>query len=317
MTNATKTLALTFAVLLVITAVVKWESGAEASRAFRSNLVEVDTSNVDKVVINKPQNPDITLQRQDQKSWQVSSGAVQETYPASSSSIQDVISQLNSLKVNAVATRNPDKYTRYKVDSTGIKVSLYNGDELVNGIYVGAPKRIGKRSLNSYVRLVNGDAVYSVPGFLRSSFSQDLDEWRDKMVWNVDQSNITRVDYLYPADSSFTMKKTSNNKWVSSGDTLSQVYVSSALSQLSYLEASGFADSLSTDAFGNEKFAIQIQLEGGQRHRLQLKESPAKSGVYLGTSESFPYVFTVQKSTWDSNVLKSRKEFLKDKGSAR
>jgi hypothetical protein len=309
MTNATKSLAVIFVVLLVLTAAVKWSSGPAASDAFRSNLVEVDTAQVNKMVIENPVNPTLTFQRNDQQ-WTVS-GNTQENYPADASGVTRAINRLNDLKVNAVATRNPEKFTRYKVDSTGIKISLYDDNDLLNSILIGAPQRAGQRSMNTYVRLADEDAVYTVEVFLQSTFSRELNDWRDKVVWDVDQSNISRVDFLYPADSSFTIEKVDTQNWVSDGDSLSYTEVNSVLSRLDRVNASDFADSVSTDAFGTEKYALQIELSGGERRRLRLKDTPADSTVYLGAHPDFPYVFTLQKNTWDDYALKSRDELLR------
>lgn len=308
MTNATKSLAVIFVILMVLTIAMKWSSGPEASRVFRSTLVNIDTSRVSRVVIDHPGNPMLTLEKENRQ-WQVSDGG-QEQYPADGPGILRAIDELNNLSVNAVATRNPDKFTRYKVDSTGIKVSLYDGEQKLNSIFVGAPQRSGRRSLNNYVRLADENAVYSVEGFLRSTFSKKLDDWRDKRVWEVEQSNISRVDFLYPADSSFTIEKVDNQQWISSGDTLSQREVSSALSRLSSPRTSGFSDALTKESFGTEKYAIQIALSGGKQHRLRLKESPADTTRYIAVSPDSPYVFTFRKSAWDDNVLKSRAELL-------
>lgn len=310
MTNATKSLAGIFVVLLIATVAMKWLSGSDASRAFRSNLFQVDAEQVSKMVIDHPVNPTVTMQKTEE-GWQVSKEEGQERYPADETSVNGAINKLNNLSVNAVATRDPRKFTRYKVDSTGIKVTLYNGNEMLNSIYVGAPQRAGRRSLNNYVRLADEDVVYSVEGFLRSTFSKKLDNWRNKRLWDVEQSDISRVDFLFQADSSFSIEKVDSRKWVSAGDTLSRSAVNLALSRLSTLTASGFADAISKDAFGNEKYAVQIELSGGEQHRVRFKESPADTSQYIGVTPDSPYVFTFRKSAWD-DVLKSREEYLKN-----
>lgn len=310
MTNATKTLAIIFAVTSVIALVLHWSSGAQASRAFKSNLVEVDTASVDKMVINHPTKPTLTLTKTNQQ-WSVS-GQSATSYMADKGQIMSAIARLNNLSVNAVATRNPEKYTRYKVDSTGINVALYQENQKLNSIFVGASQRAGRRSLNNYVRLENENAVYTVDGFLRSTFSRDMTSWREKQVWDLDQQNISKVTFTYPADSSYVINRTVNNKWVASGDTLSGSSVGSVLRDLSDLTADGFANSRSVDQFGNEKYVLQLQLKDGKQYRLQIKESPDNNDEYLAVSKGFPYVFTLQKSQWKDNVLKSRSDLLQN-----
>lgn len=311
MTNATKTLAIIFVVLSVVTAGLKWSSGSKGSAAFTSELVSVDTAKVSKMVISRPTEPKVTLTKKN-GAWKVSMGS-DASYPADGETIKRTIQTLNQLSVNAVATRNPDKFARYKVeDSTGTKVSLYGGDELLKSIFVGAQNRQG-RSFNSYVRLANQNSVYTVEGFLRPRFAKKLEDWREKTVWDVDQNNISRVDYMYQADSSFVMTKTDDNQWVSDGDTLSSTKASRVLSELSAPEVTGFPKAPSKENFGTETYALQIELSNGQKHRLRLKESPSDTTEYIGVSPDYPYVFSFRKNVWDENVLKSRGELLKNK----
>lgn len=309
MTNATKSLAIIFVALAVITAAVEMSSGPAASQAFKSKLVSVDTSQVSKIVINRPEAPSITLSKSNKK-WMVSAENGKQ-YPASKSGIKRALAQLNGLKVSSVATRDPEKYTRYKVDSTGTEVTLFNGDKQLSRLIIGAPQIESRRDFNNYVRRPDDKTVYSVKGILGPVFSKKLDGWRNKLVWDVDQGNISQVNFLYPADSSFSIKKASNSNWISDGDTLSSTSTSSALRDLSTLRVDGFVDSLSVDDFGTEQYAIQLQLKSGEQHRLRLKTIPADTNSYIGVAQGFPYVFKLNKGSWNSSILKSRSDLLK------
>lgn len=311
MTNATKTLALIFVVLSVIAAGLKWSSDSEGSAAFSSDLINFDTAKVSKMVISQPTKSKVTLVK-NKEQWKVSSGS-DESFPADGKTVKEAIETLNQLNVNAVATRNPDKFSRYKVeDSTGTKVSLYSGDELLESVFLGAQNRRG-RSINSYVRLSDQNSVYTVEGFLRPRLAKKLEDWREKTVWEVEQNNITRVAYMYSADSSFVMTKTDENQWVADADTLSSTKVSRVLSELSAPEASGFPKSPSKENFGTETYALQIGLSNDQKHRIRLKESPSDTAKYIGVSPDSPYVFSFRKNVWDENVLKSRSDLIKRK----
>jgi hypothetical protein len=309
MTNATKTLAIIFVALAVITAAVEMSSGPAASQAFKSKLVSVDTSRVNKITIDKPEGSPIKLLKSNNK-WMVSrlSG---EQFPASPNNIRRALRQLNELKVNSVATRNPEKYTRYKVDSTGTKVTLYDGDKVLSSLIIGAPQIVSRREFNNYVRRPKDETVYSVEGFLGPTFSGKLNDWRDKTVWDFKRSDISRVDFIYPADSSYSITRAGSDHWISDGDTLSTNEVNNLLRKLSSLRVDGFADSLSVDAFGTEQYALDLQLSGGEQHRLRFKILPSDSTDYVGVAEGFPYVFTLNKNSWDRSVLKSRNELLK------
>lgn len=312
MTKATKSLAVIFVSLLVITGLVKWTGTSSSSEAFRSNLVEVDTAQVNRIEIEAPtQNRQISLQR-DGNSWQVSGSSAQDSYPADANSIKRAIERLNELSIQAVATRDPQKYTRFKVDSTGTTVSLYNHENLLSSLIVGAPQIISRREYNNYVRPPGEEAVYSVEGLLSSMFSKDVEGWRDKVVWDIDESQISRIDFLFPADSSYSIERAENRSWVSNGDTLSTSSVSQITSKLSNLRASGFVNELTPEDFGNERYAIQLQLNNGEQKTLRLKFPSDEASSYQAVANDYPYTFTLNKSSFDSSVLRSRSNLLKE-----
>lgn len=312
MTNATKTLTIIFVSLLVLTGLVKWLGDSTSSQAFRTRLVNVDTARVSKIVIESPtQDRTITLNKKE-NDWSVLGSSSGETYPADNGSVKRAIQQLNELNVKAVATRDSEKYTRFKVDSTGTRVSLYNNDNLLSDIYVGAPQIVSRQQFNSYVRPADDDAVYTVEGFLGSTFGKDLDGWREKTVWEVDRNTISRIDFLFPADSSYSIERVGENEWISDGDTLSSGSVRSITNRLGSLRAGGFVDSLSVDSFGNELYAIQLQIEGDGQKTLRLKLPEGESANFQAVASDYPYVFTLNKSSFENSVLKPRQELLEE-----
>lgn len=315
MTNATKTLSIIFFSLLMLTALVKWGSEATSSEAFRSSILEVDTSRVNKVVIDSPtQDQAITLKKED-GGWMVSDNLLDTSYPADGSLVERAIDQLNQLNVKAVATRDPAKYTRYKADSTGTEVLLFNGDNQLGGIIIGAPQFVSRREFNSYVRPVDDKAVYTVEGFLSSSFSADVSRWRDKTVWELNEDDISQVDFLFPADSSYSITKADGNEWISDGDTLKQSSVNSILRKFSPLRAGGFIDTLSTSNFGTALYTIRLHMDNGIQKTLRLKPSDKDDTRFVAVASDYPYVFTLSQSSWKSSVLKPRRELLKTKNS--
>lgn len=310
MTNATRTLFIIFVSLIVLTAWVKWSAGPAASEAFRTTIADVDAEQVNSIRIEKPAAEQTLLLEEDPSGWTVTGGTSNDRFTADSSLIKRAIEDLTHLNVRAVATRDPQKFTRYKADSTGIKVSLFNGERLLTSIIVGAPQFVSQREFNNYVRPADEEVVYAVEGFLESTFNRDLSDWREKDVWDISRDNITRVDFLFPADSSYSIERAGEEHWISEGDTLNQTRVNSVLRQLSSLRADGFVDSLSTSAFGTELYAVQFQLDDGPGRTVRLKPDDQDDTRFIAVATDFPYVFTLNRSSWENSMLRAREELL-------
>lgn len=310
MTQATKSLSIIFVVLLGVTLAVKLGDTGIASEALRSTVMSVDTARVDRVVIEQPTEGRSVTLRKENGQWTVTGSGTDASYPADPSVITNAIQRLNQLNVQAVATRNPDKYTRYKVDSTGTNVSLFSGDQPLGSIIIGAPQILGRREFNSYVRRPGEESVFTVEGFLPPAFNKPVADWRNKTIWKLNPDEISRVDFMYPADSSFSLERAGQRRWAIAGDTLEPGGASSLISRLGTLRAGGFVDSLAKENFGTELYAIQLRMENGVQKTLRLRIPSGDNTLFHATATDFPYVFTLNKSSFESSVLKSREELL-------
>lgn len=332
MTNATKTLAIIFAGTLALALATSWSWSTTSSAAFQQNLLAVDTSAVQAIQIDRLDRPTVRLERTS-AGWSVAPTDTSVTYPASARSVNQLLSILPSLQVSAVATRQPDKHPRYGVDSTGTKVTMLGADdEQLGQLLVGRtqfqrsqsggrrrnPMRRRRGTPITYVRSPNKPDVYSVEQSLRSITSRSAEDWRDRTIWTVDRTRIQRVDFRYPADSSFTARRVPRgdtartpDAWVSAGDTLSQSSVSSMLRTLSSPRADGFVESKAPEDLGEAPFEIRLHFADGSRRAVQLR--PNLSGkYYIATATGYPYVAQLRADSWDRTVLQGRSAFLKN-----
>ena len=336
MTNATKTLAIIFAGTLALALATSWSWSTTSSAAFQQNLLAVDTSAVQAIRIEHWNRPSVRLERTEE-GWSVVPTDTSVTYPASNQSVEQLLSTLPTLQVNAVATRQPDKHPRYGVDSTGTMITMLGGDDeqlgqlLVGRTQIQRPQSGGRRrnpmrrrrrgTPITYVRAPDKPDVYSVEQSLRSITNRSAEDWRDRTIWTVDRTRIQRIDFRYPADSSFTARRvsptdtaTTSDAWVSAGDTLSRSSVSSMLRTLSSPRADGFVESKAPEDLGEAPFEIRLYLsqqQSGSPRTLQLR--PNLSGkYYIATATGYPYVAQLRAGTWDRSVLKERSAFLKN-----
>lgn len=311
MTNATRTLLITFISLTALTALVKWTSGSDSSEAFESEIVSVDPAQVNKIQIEVPVEDRTINLKKGRLGWVVAGDDNAEGYAADSSVVQRALDQLTGLSVQSVVTRDPQKLTRYKADSTGTIVSLYNDDVQLSSLIVGSSRVVSRTEFINYVRPTDEEAVYSVEGLLDNTFRRGVKDWREKQVWDLDQDAITRIDFLFPADSSYSIERIGDQSWISRDDTLKNSKVNSILRRLSSLRVNSFVDSLAVSDFGTETYAIQLRVEDGKQRTIRLRPAASDDSHYIAVANSFPYTFTLNQSSWNNSVLKPRKELLK------
>jgi len=338
MTNATNTLAIVFACTLLLALVASWEGGTTSSAAFQEKLLDVDTSAVQAVRIERSDASSVRLDRSN-GTWSVGPADSAATYPANSQAVQRLFDTLPAADVNAVTTRQAEKHPQYGVDSTGTTVTMLGrNDESLGQVILGRTRirrsqsrgrgqnpmqRMRRRQRGTpvtYVRSPDRPDVYAVEQSLRSIATRRVDDWRDKEIWAVDRSQIRRVDFTFPADSSFTMQRAApgdtassaaRDTWISAGDTLSSTEVSSILRTLSSPQADGFADAHSPDSFGEARYEIRLQLADGTTRTLRLR--PASSGDdFVAVADGFPYVVRLRKQRWTNSVLQGRSVLLEN-----
>jgi len=329
MTNATKTLAILFAVTVALAAVTSWSWSGTSSAAFQERLLAVDTSAVQTIRIDRADGPPVRLRRSD-AGWAVAPADTSATYPANPQAVDRLFSSLPALEVSAVATRQPDNHPRYGVDSTGTRITMLgSGGETLGSLIVGRTRMRRSQSQGrpqnpmqrmrrrggtplTYVRAADRPDVYSVEQSLRSLTERGVEAWRDRRLWAVDRSNIQRIDFRFPGDSSFTMRRPAAGDttspvgpatWVSAGDTLATSETTPLLRTLASPEADGFETGTAPDQLGTPRYRVRLHLSDGSQRTLRLY--PPSGGAYRGTADGFDYVARLQAREWD-NVLRGR-----------
>jgi hypothetical protein len=109
----------------------------------------------------------------------------------------------------------------------------------------------------TYVRLANENEVYSVEGFLESTFNKSYNDWRDKAFLRLKKEMITSIQFYYPADSSFMLTKKEKGWWIGS-ERADSLKVNNYISQLELKNATTFADNY----LPGKAAEVTIQLKG-------------------------------------------------------
>ena len=109
-----------------------------------------------------------------------------------SATVARFVQDLGNLELEAIASNNPERYTRYGVDSTATVVTASWGGQS-HRLVVG---KQGPDFQAVYVRLDDDPRVYATRG--RLAPPQDLDRWRDKTIVNLIPAAIVSVTVQQP-----------------------------------------------------------------------------------------------------------------------
>ena len=312
---STKNLAIIFILLLIVVLAMTFFNDESKQNTFKSILVSVDSAMVSKITIypkDKSKNA-ISLVK-DTKGWSINDNG--KTYSADINAIMGMLSALKGLKPTRVAAMNKDKWKEYEVtDSAAVRVTTYDiNNNILCDLYIGKfsyqqPKNQYQRqgTMSTYIRLKGEDEVYCTEGFLSMTFNSDLNSLRNKTLINTLPENFKKLQFIYPADSSFTLEKL-NNKWTVNGLAADSVKVANYLSSISNLNSNVIVDNFSN--LNSPLYSLKI--EGDNIAGLELKAFPADSinGFILNSNYNLDTYFGGNQNGLFSKAFISSKSLL-------
>jgi hypothetical protein len=231
-----------FTGLLIVALVIVLSDLGNGERTFRSELVDIDSSAVSKILIypKKLNGAPVELFK-DGNNWKVK---LSENKSASvpQSKINQILKQLMEIKPDRLAGRGEENWAEFEVDSSATRIELYEGSDKTLDLVIGKFTFQQPRSMKTFVRLANDTDVYETEGFLSMTFNQDANYYRDDSVIQDDVNNWKSLSFSYPADSSYQLVKANNNWQLSTGEEIDSAKTVAQLNRLSNVRSPGFVD---------------------------------------------------------------------------
>lgn len=203
---STKNLLIILVVLLVAFAAVQLTKRTGKTKSLKSELVSFTDENVTKIELGTT-NGTISIEQEGEE-WRVTSNG--ETYSAKRSIVETLISNLKTIKPGRLAARKEAKWKDYQVDSTGTRVTVFEGEDPTTDIIIGRFGVEGQRNFYTFVRLAKEANVYVANGFMKMSIYESANDYRNNDVLRLKQDSLESVQFDYP-DSSFVLSK--ENSW--------------------------------------------------------------------------------------------------------
>ncbi len=289
-----------FLVLILIFLLMSRSEKKSERAHIPDSVVAVDSTKVSKIEI-KRQNDDspVTLEKRGTE-WHVTTPV---DYPANQEHVGALLSKAANMQVMGLASSNPEKQSQFQVDSTGTFVKLYEGPKQAADFVIGKSGTGGV----TFIRQSGSDNVYSVDGYLPSTFGKRVQDWRDKIITNFEKDQLTSLK-LIQADEEMTITRNTINfeEWdlTHSGD--SEVFfgnadqVTKAVNSLWRFNAQDFVDDPDSAAVAgfaipdttaiitladNTIWTLHFEPQIGTPSRFLVKREDKGDGVYFVTNK--------------------------------
>jgi hypothetical protein len=256
---SSKALTVIFVVLLIAAAAYIYFDSSREERSFTTDIVNIDTAKVTSISIYPKANnhKEIKIFKQG-KDWELQL-TNNITVPAENSKIKNLIYQLSKIKANSVAAQNESKWSEYKVDTSGTRVKIFEGNDNTLDIVIGKFAYQQPRTMMTYVRVKGDKNVYETNGFLEFSFNQKPDYFRNNTIVNDDASHWKLLTFTYPADGSFQLVKDTTNHWNINKLKIDSAKTANFLRTLSHLSGSDFVDNPDESLLSKAAYTLTIE----------------------------------------------------------
>lgn len=177
----------------LISIIVYYTQTKDTSRVYRDFAVE-DTASINRIFLADKQGKTITLERKDGY-WMVN-----DKYKARRDLIDILLTTIKNLEVTMPVPESKLDFILRSIASYGIKTEIYQNNRLVKTYYVGgAPEN----NIGTYMILEGSDVpfVVSIPGFsgfLTVRYNTEINEWRERIIFNYKIEDIYQVKMHYP-----------------------------------------------------------------------------------------------------------------------
>lgn len=235
-----KVLLLILVGLAAIFALTKVLSGDDNS-SFDPEFIKVDQEAVTKVVTHTKADGQVeAILSKTDTGWTISKNG--KTYQADSEQVNNLMTNLASVKSNFIAAKSADKWSEYELTADqATHITVYEGNKTLADFYIGKfSVNQQAQQITSYFRVDGKDDVFAVIGMAGMMLGQGSDSYRNKKVLDLDISNIEALNY--EGDAVYQVRK-SNNQWLlDDGFPLDTAKVQNFLMNLRQMNGESFVE---------------------------------------------------------------------------
>jgi len=312
----------TLIILLVIAGAVLLftKLNKKEDRTFKSELVSIDTARISKiVVIPKIGNGDNITMVRTGGDWSLESSG--RTYKSDKGTIRNVLAELARMRTERVAATDESKWAEMEVtDSTGTRIQLFDGDDIITDLYLGKfsytqtpaqnPQQRQQTRMFSSIRPVDDDLVYIVEGFIKMTIQPKVNAYRAKTLCALKKEDIKQLTFTYAGQEPFTVSQTENG-WLLNGEPADSANTIRYLANLAKLTSSTYIDEVEPT---NTTPSFALKIDANNSVPIELKAFDADSvNQYVVTSSLVSDAkYSGSKNRLFGKVFVEKEKFLKE-----
>ncbi len=309
-----KYLGITFGVLLLIWILTILFGAGKADRNIKSKLFDADTSAVTKIIISPKRtgkNVTETKLLRDNGKWLVVISAKKKV-SVPKDKINGLLRTIENIKILRLASKSPRKWVAFQVDTTATRVKVFDGSDLIADFRVGKLNFKGRNRIFTYVRNNDENETYVTEGFLGATFNRTPNSFRNNYLLKSNYKDWSKLQFDYPADSSFTIDA-KNNNWFVKNTKLDSAETVKYLRAIQNLSSSNFIDEFPDSLSKTPVMILTITEKSGEIHTIKCYGNE-KLWV-LQSSDNTEAYFNGNKNKLRERIFKSKEDFLKHKKS--
>jgi hypothetical protein len=298
-------------ILLVVTILVKLP---KERATIKENLVKIDTAKVSGIIISPriSEGAQFEFAKKNGK-WTIRQANL--VAEPEKDAVQNILAEVMNIKPKSLEAVDKSKWKDFNLtDSLAIRVIFLDEKgkimadlmigrfdySQVNNPYAG-PNGSGIQG-TSFVRLYDDKKVYGVEGFLALSFN----DYRDKSFLKLNRDDVTKITFVFPADSGFVLSR-KDSVWHASGQITDSLALANYMNSLRYLNGQEIEDNFKPVA--NPDYEIKI--EGNNLLSISLKcfKAEGENEFILNSSLNPEVYFSSKKDGIFDRLFKSEKYF--------
>jgi Domain of unknown function (DUF4340) len=186
-------LLLAVVVLAALTGTLYWSnhhkpSSTEASTNLPPKILTLKPTDIDKVEIQKKDNPAIVLAKESGDQWQITAP---ESFPADHTEVTDVLSTLSSLGSDRLVEDKASDLSLYGLNAPALQVQVTEKDSKTQRLLIGDDTPTNSAV---YAKLDGDPRIFTLARYSENSLNKGVNDLRDKRLITAKSTDVKQFD---------------------------------------------------------------------------------------------------------------------------